>query len=151
MRVSRRRFVGTGAAAAALCAAPRLAARQRGGQAGDTAAIPASIRGLKPFPGKPVPIADDERRARIEKARKLMTDSGMGAIVLDNAEVGELSLIGAGALITANTKIPPRSLVLGSPAKVVREVNDRDIAMILGGVEVYVQKAREYRAAQSSK
>jgi carbonic anhydrase/acetyltransferase-like protein (isoleucine patch superfamily) len=71
---------------------------------------------------------------------------GMGAIVLDNAEVGELCVIGAGALITANTKIPPRSLVLGSPAKVVRPVSDREIGMIMGGVSVYVEKARQYLA-----
>ncbi|MCC6807257.1 MAG: gamma carbonic anhydrase family protein [Deltaproteobacteria bacterium] len=69
---------------------------------------------------------------------------GMGAIVLDNAEVGELSLIGAGTLITMNTVIPPRSLVLGNPGKVVREVNEREITMILSGVAVYVEKARDY-------
>ena len=73
---------------------------------------------------------------------------GMGAIILDNAEIGELSLIGAGALVTANTKIPPRSLVLGSPAKVIREVSDKEIMQILGGISVYVEKAREYRLAQ---
>jgi carbonic anhydrase/acetyltransferase-like protein (isoleucine patch superfamily) len=73
---------------------------------------------------------------------------GMGAIILDNAEIGEWSLIGAGALITQNMIIPPRSLVLGSPGKVIREVRENEIAMILGGVEVYVQKAREYLAAQ---
>jgi carbonic anhydrase/acetyltransferase-like protein (isoleucine patch superfamily) len=71
---------------------------------------------------------------------------GMGAIVLDNAEIGELSLIGAGALVTQNAKIPPRSLVLGSPAKVIREVNEREIGMILSGVHVYVEKARQYLA-----
>ena len=76
---------------------------------------------------------------------------GMGAIVLDNAIIGELSLIGAGALVTANTVIPPRSLVLGSPAKVIREVRDHEIAMIMGGVAVYVEKAREYLAAQKSR
>ena len=69
---------------------------------------------------------------------------GMGAIILDNAEIGELSLIGAGTLITANMVIPPRSLVLGNPGKVIREVREREIGMILGGVAVYVEKAREY-------
>jgi carbonic anhydrase/acetyltransferase-like protein (isoleucine patch superfamily) len=76
---------------------------------------------------------------------------GMGAIVLDNAHIGEWSLIGAGSLVTANTIIPPRSLVLGSPAKVIREVRDHEIAMILGGVAVYVEKAREYREAQAQR
>lgn len=73
---------------------------------------------------------------------------GMGAILLDNVQVGEWSVIGAGALVTANTVIPPRSLVLGNPAKVVREVGDREIAMITAGVEVYVEKARQYLQAQ---
>ena len=45
---------------------------------------------------------------------------GMGSILLDNVEVGEECVIGAGSLLTARTIIPPRSLVLGSPAKVVR-------------------------------
>jgi Xaa-Pro dipeptidase len=80
MRQSRRAFVKTAAAAAAASGAPLLAA-QRGEQA--AAAVPASIRALRPFPGVAVPITDDERRARIEKARKLMTDDGMGAIVLE--------------------------------------------------------------------
>jgi len=45
---------------------------------------------------------------------------GMGATILDGAEIGEGSIIGAGALVTANTKIPPNSLALGTPAKVVK-------------------------------
>ncbi len=76
---------------------------------------------------------------------------GMGAIVLDNAEIGELSLIGAGALVTQNTIIPPRSLVLGSPAKVVREVREGEISLIMTGIETYVQKAREYREAHAAR
>jgi Xaa-Pro dipeptidase len=45
--------------------------------------VPPSIAALKPFPGKAQPITDDERRGRIEKARRLMTENGMGAIVLE--------------------------------------------------------------------
>jgi Xaa-Pro dipeptidase len=82
MQLSRRRFVqSTAAAAAAGALAPTLSA-QRGGQGGG-GEVPASIRALKPYPGKATPIGDDERRARIEKARKLMVDNGMGAIVLE--------------------------------------------------------------------
>src|SRR5438477_6926707 len=47
---------------------------------------------------------------------------GMGATILDGAVVGERSLIGANALVTQRTQIPPGSLVLGSPARVVREL-----------------------------
>lgn len=79
MRVSRRQFVQTSAAVVSTSAA--AATFQRGGQGGDT---PASIAALKPFPGKAAPIADDERRARIEKARRLMADNGMGALVLES-------------------------------------------------------------------
>lgn len=71
---------------------------------------------------------------------------GMGAIILDNAKIGDFCLIGAGTVITANKEIPARSVVLGNPGKVVREVTDRDIAMIYGGVEVYVAKARAWLA-----
>src|SRR4029079_18200197 len=46
-------------------------------------ALPAAITSLKPYPGKATPISDDERKARIEKARKLMTDNGMGALILE--------------------------------------------------------------------
>ena len=74
---------------------------------------------------------------------------GMGAIVLDNAKIGEWSLIGAGTVITAGKEIPPRSLVLGNPGKVIREVGDRELAMIQGGVESYVAKARAWLALKT--
>jgi carbonic anhydrase/acetyltransferase-like protein (isoleucine patch superfamily) len=48
---------------------------------------------------------------------------GMNAVVMDGAEVGEGSIIGAGALLTKGIRIPPGSLVLGSPAKIVRRLN----------------------------
>jgi carbonic anhydrase/acetyltransferase-like protein (isoleucine patch superfamily) len=51
---------------------------------------------------------------------------GMGAIVLDGAEIGEQSIIGARALVTQGTKIPPGSMVLGSPAKVVRPLTAKE-------------------------
>ncbi len=47
---------------------------------------------------------------------------GMGATILDGAVIGEGSIVGANALVTGNTIIPPNSLVLGSPAKVVKEI-----------------------------
>ena len=74
---------------------------------------------------------------------------GMGAIILDNAKIGEFCLIGAGTVITATKEIPPRSLVLGNPGKVMREIGDRELAMIQGGVESYVTKARTWLALQS--
>jgi Xaa-Pro aminopeptidase len=69
-------------AATAAYAAPAAAQRgQRGG--GPAAPVPESIRALKPLPGTAAPITDQERLARIEKARKLMAENGIGAIVLE--------------------------------------------------------------------
>ncbi len=52
---------------------------------------------------------------------------GMGAIVLDGAKIGKNCIVGAGALVTGGTEIPDGSLVIGSPAKVRREVTDEEI------------------------
>ena len=70
---------------------------------------------------------------------------GMGAIILDGAEVGARSIIGAGALVTGGKKIPPGSLVLGSPAKVVRTLSAEEQAGIRVWAEKYVALARAYR------
>jgi carbonic anhydrase/acetyltransferase-like protein (isoleucine patch superfamily) len=64
---------------------------------------------------------------------------GMGATVLDHAVIGRHSIVGAQALVTKNTKIPPRSLVLGQPAEVVREVTDEEVEDIKGGAQNYLR------------
>ncbi len=69
---------------------------------------------------------------------------GMRATVMDNVEVGAESLIAAGALITPGTKIPPRSLVMGSPAKVKREVNAEELEMLHRTWKNYVEYSRRY-------
>ncbi len=71
---------------------------------------------------------------------------GMGAIILDGAEIGARSIIGAGALITGGKKIPPGSLVLGSPAKVVRALSLEEQAGIKVWAEKYVALSKEYKA-----
>ena len=63
---------------------------------------------------------------------------GMGAIVLDGAVVGDQCLIGANALVTPGTKIPEGSMVLGSPAKVVRPLTDKERAGLRHWAEKYV-------------
>ena len=70
---------------------------------------------------------------------------GMGAILLDNCEIGEESLIAAGTVITAETKIPPRSLVLGQPGKVVRSLRGSEAQQgrILAARYVEVAKAHQ--------
>lgn len=52
---------------------------------------------------------------------------GIGAIILDGARIGRNSLIAAGSLVTPNTQIPPRSLVMGSPARVKRELSEEEV------------------------
>lgn len=70
---------------------------------------------------------------------------GMGAILLDHAEVGEDSIIGAGALITEGARIPPRSLVLGIPGKVVRGLKDEEIERIAQSAKNYMGYVKNYR------
>ena len=52
---------------------------------------------------------------------------GMSATILDNAVIGKESIVGAGSLVTKNKKFPPRSLIMGSPAKVVRALTDAEV------------------------
>ncbi|MEA3187689.1 MAG: hypothetical protein QOD99_1519 [Chthoniobacter sp.] len=75
---------------------------------------------------------------------------GMGAILLDGVEVGARSIIGANALVTQHTRIPPGSLVLGSPAKVVRQLDVSEQRSLKSWAEKYVQLSRVYRAADES-
>lgn len=71
---------------------------------------------------------------------------GMGAIVLNGAKIGAGSLIGAGALITEGKEIPPGSLVMGSPGKVIRELEPGARRGLLESADRYRQNARRFRA-----
>jgi carbonic anhydrase/acetyltransferase-like protein (isoleucine patch superfamily) len=64
---------------------------------------------------------------------------GMGAVILDGAVIGKQSLIGAKALVTQGMKIPPGSLVLGAPAKVVRKLSKEERAGLKWWAEKYVE------------
>ena len=64
---------------------------------------------------------------------------GMGATILDHAVIGRHSIVGAQVLVTKDTEIPPRSLVLGQPAEVVREVTEEEITAIQEGAENYLR------------
>ncbi|MDQ0198303.1 gamma carbonic anhydrase family protein [Neobacillus ginsengisoli] len=70
---------------------------------------------------------------------------GMGSTILDGAEIGEECIIGANTLIPSGKKIPPRSLVMGSPGKVAREITDKEIELIQLSIDTYVQKGYEYK------
>jgi carbonic anhydrase/acetyltransferase-like protein (isoleucine patch superfamily) len=75
---------------------------------------------------------------------------GMQAVILDAAEIGDECLIGAGSLITSRTKIPARSLVMGSPAKVVRQLRDEEISFLRVSSEKYVAVARAHADLQAA-
>jgi carbonic anhydrase/acetyltransferase-like protein (isoleucine patch superfamily) len=66
---------------------------------------------------------------------------GMGATILDGAEIGEQSLIGARALVTQGVRVPPGSLVMGAPARVVRALTDEERAKLKKMAEKYARNA----------
>src|SRR5438477_1118691 len=70
---------------------------------------------------------------------------GMGAIVLDGSEIGARSIIGANALVTLGSKIPPGSLVLGSPAKVKRALTLEEQKDIAHWAWSYVETSKHFR------
>lgn len=62
---------------------------------------------------------------------------GMNAVVMDNAEIGDECIIGALTFVKSGEKIPPRSLVAGNPAKIIREVSDELLAWKTEGTKIY--------------
>jgi len=76
---------------------------------------------------------------------------GMGAIIMDGAVIGEDSVVGAGALVTEGTIVPPRSLILGQPARVKRTVTEQELAWIRESAENYVAYARNYMTDPAKK
>lgn len=70
---------------------------------------------------------------------------GMGALVLDGSEIGEGAIIGAGSVVTEGTKIPPRTLALGTPARVRRDITEEELENTIRLAGRYVQYAIEYR------
>jgi carbonic anhydrase/acetyltransferase-like protein (isoleucine patch superfamily) len=74
---------------------------------------------------------------------------GMGAIILNGARIGRNCLVGAGALVTEGKEFPDGSLIVGSPAKVVRQLADGDIARIGLSAQNYVANARRFATGLS--
>ena len=72
---------------------------------------------------------------------------GIQAVVLNGAVIGAESLVGACSLVTEGKQFPPRSLILGSPAKVVRELTDKDLQMLRRSADSYMQRSERYRAS----
>lgn len=76
---------------------------------------------------------------------------GMGAIILDGAEIGEEAMIGAGSLVPPGKKIPPRCVAVGSPAKVLRELNEHDYNELKRIRASYVEKGAYYKKLEQEK
>jgi carbonic anhydrase/acetyltransferase-like protein (isoleucine patch superfamily) len=70
---------------------------------------------------------------------------GMGATILNGSRIGEEAIVGAGSLVTPGTIIPPRSMALGTPAKVVRELTEKDFAMMRGTCNNYLNLMEIYK------
>lgn len=68
---------------------------------------------------------------------------GMGAIILSGAVIGDNCIVGAGALVTGKTNAPPGSLLLGSPAKVVRTVTEEQLEELRANAAHYIALAKE--------
>ena len=71
---------------------------------------------------------------------------GIGSIILNGATIGEECLIGANTLIPEGKEIPPRSMVLGSPGKIVRQLTDEDVTRFGGAAGRYVKNWKRYMA-----
>ena len=70
---------------------------------------------------------------------------GMGAIVLNGVKIGRHCLVGAGAVVTEGKVFPDNSLIVGAPARVVREVNDKILQLIAESADFYVNNWQRYR------
>jgi carbonic anhydrase/acetyltransferase-like protein (isoleucine patch superfamily) len=69
----------------------------------------------------------------------------MGAVLLNGSEIGPGSIVGAGSLVTQGKRFPARSMIMGSPARLVREVSDEEYEHNLANAREYVRLAREAR------
>src|SRR5882757_165817 len=69
---------------------------------------------------------------------------GMGAILLNGAKIGRNCLVGAGALVTEGKEFPDNSLIVGSPARAVRTLDDKAIEGIARGADIYVRRWQQY-------
>lgn len=71
---------------------------------------------------------------------------GIQAIILNGAVIGRNCLVGAGSVVTEGKVFPDRSLILGSPARIVRELTDEDIARLRQSAAIYVKRREHFKA-----
>ena len=108
---------------------------------------------LHQSPGNPLIIEDEVivghkvmLHSAIIRKRALI---GMGAIVLDRAEIGEGAIVAAGTVVPPGKKIPPHTVVMGNPAKVVREVTDEERKDMDRIVRQYVERGKYYQSLKN--
>jgi carbonic anhydrase/acetyltransferase-like protein (isoleucine patch superfamily) len=70
---------------------------------------------------------------------------GIQAVILNGAKIGKGCLVGAGALVTEGKEFPDNMLIIGSPAKAVRELGPDDVARLLGSADSYVQRGQLFK------
>jgi phenylacetic acid degradation protein len=75
---------------------------------------------------------------------------GMNAVVMDNVELGDESIVGALSLVLEGEKIPPRSLLVGNPAKIIKQVSDEMLGWKSDGTAIYQQLPAEMQAQWSA-
>ena len=71
---------------------------------------------------------------------------GIGSTILNGAKIGNNCIVGAHALVTENKNFPDGSLILGAPAKAVRELNDEEIAHVRWSADIYVRNAERFNS-----
>ena len=100
-------------------------------------------------PGKPLVIGEDVTVGHNAMIHCLevgdRTLVGINAVVLDGAKIGSDCIIGANTLVKANAVIPDGSLVVGSPGKIVRQLDESSKQLLLGSATVYVEKAAKMK------
>ncbi|PCI62238.1 MAG: gamma carbonic anhydrase family protein [Kordiimonadales bacterium] len=69
---------------------------------------------------------------------------GMGSTILNHAKIGANSIVGANSLVTEGKEFPDGSLIIGSPAKVVRQLGDKELELIKKSAEIYVENAARF-------
>src|SRR2546426_11839784 len=74
---------------------------------------------------------------------------GAGAIIFDGAKIGTHSIIGVGTVVLEGRTIPPRSVAVGAPAKVMRKATDKDVRMIRESYRAYVEMAQKYASTSA--
>lgn len=101
-------------------------------------------------PGEPLTIGDDVTVGHMAMLHGCTVRNGslvgIGCVIMNGAVIGEQSIVGANSLVTEGKEFAPRSLILGSPARVVRELNDAEVVGVLESSRVYVRNAKRYIA-----